>query len=175
MYIYIYIYLYNIIGWGAFSRHNIGKNQLVCEYVGEQITQTEADRRGKIYDKYNRSYLFNLNNEYCIDAARKGNKIKFANHSQNPNCFSRVINVNGDHRIAIYSKRRIIAGEELLFDYQHNHPAMMNNNNENNNNTEYNNRNNSNNSTNISSININNQSKVSRPLNTLPIWYDSNS
>ncbi len=106
-------------GWGAFTKFALEKGQFVHEYVGEVISQNEAERRGHTYDLQKRSFLFNLNSDFALDASRKGNITRFINHSSKPNLIAKLRVVNGDYRVGFYAKEDIEAQSELFFNYQY--------------------------------------------------------
>ena len=51
----------------------MNKNDYLGEYTGELVSHREADKRGKIYDLANSSYLFDLNDQ--VRGADKRGKI----------------------------------------------------------------------------------------------------
>ncbi|CAI5440396.1 unnamed protein product [Caenorhabditis angaria] len=110
-----------VAGWGAYIMEDVEKGELISEYTGEVISSSEVERRGHIYDQFKTSYIFALNEDECVDAFCMGNLIRFANHSENhSNCYSKIILVNGNHRIGIFAKEDLKKGDELLFDYSYN-------------------------------------------------------
>ena len=58
------LYKTQLTGWGVRALQEIPKGTFVCEYVGEIITDKEADQRE------DDSYLFDLENRYVWLAAR---------------------------------------------------------------------------------------------------------
>ena len=109
------------VGFGLFVAEPVKRGEFLAEYAGEVISGQEAERRGMVYDRKYLSFLFDLNNEWCIDAARLGNKTRFINHAELPadglNLEARILLVNGEHRIKFIALRDIKAGEELFFNY----------------------------------------------------------
>ncbi|XP_039875157.1 histone-lysine N-methyltransferase EHMT1a [Simochromis diagramma] len=107
------------MGWGVRAMQDIPQGTFICEYVGEIITDGEADKRE------NDSFLFTLDNKvgdaHCIDARLFGNIGRFINHLCEPNLLAvRVFTMHQDlrfPRIAFFSSRSIRAGDQIGFDY----------------------------------------------------------
>lgn len=103
-----------IQGMGAFATRRIPKGRRIIEYTGERITQEQADER---YDdaamSRHHTFLFTLDDDTVVDGAVNGNESRFINHSCDPNCKAFI---EGD-RIYIYSRREILPGQELNYDY----------------------------------------------------------
>uniref|UniRef100_A0A8C7XQS3 Euchromatic histone-lysine N-methyltransferase 1a n=1 Tax=Oryzias sinensis TaxID=183150 RepID=A0A8C7XQS3_9TELE len=101
------------MGWGVRALQDVPQGAFVCEYVGEIIRDTEADKRESD------SFLFTLDNKvgdaHCIDAKSFGNIGRFLNHLCEPNLLAvRVFTTHQDlrfPRIAFFSSRPIRAGE----------------------------------------------------------------
>uniref|UniRef100_A0A3Q2Z8W6 [histone H3]-lysine(4) N-methyltransferase n=1 Tax=Hippocampus comes TaxID=109280 RepID=A0A3Q2Z8W6_HIPCM len=108
-----------IHGRGLFCKRNIEAGEMVIEYSGTVIRSVLTDKREKYYDsKGIGCYMFRIDDFDVVDATMQGNAARFINHSCEPNCYSRVINVDGRKHIVIFALRKIYRGEELTYDYK---------------------------------------------------------
>jgi len=103
-----------IQGRGAFATRRIRAGTRIVEYVGERISQEEANRRYED-DSMGRhhTFLFAVDDDLVIDGAVGGNESIYINHSCAPNCQA----VNDDGRIFVEALATIQPGDELLYDY----------------------------------------------------------
>ncbi|KAG7571798.1 PUA-like superfamily [Arabidopsis suecica] len=135
-------------GWGVRSLKSIPIGSFICEYVGELLDDSEAERRIG-----NDEYLFDIGNRYdnslaqgmselmpgtqagramaegdeaggfTIDAAKKGNIGRFINHSCSPNLYAQ--NVLYDHEdkriphVMFFAQDNIPPLQELCYDYNY--------------------------------------------------------
>ncbi|KAH6640983.1 histone-lysine N-methyltransferase, H3 lysine-4 specific, partial [Chaetomium tenue] len=109
-----------IHNWGLYAMENIPKDDMIIEYVGEEVRQQIAELRENRYLKsgIGSSYLFRIDDNTVIDATKKGGIARFINHSCMPNCTAKIIKVEGSKRIVIYALRDIAQNEELTYDYK---------------------------------------------------------
>lgn len=98
-----------IHNWGLYTMENINKDDMIIEYVGDEIRQQIAELRENRYLKsgIGSSYLFRIDDNTVIDATKKGGIARFINHSCLPNCTAKIIKVEGSKRIVIYALRDI--------------------------------------------------------------------
>ncbi|KAK7066067.1 hypothetical protein SK128_026400 [Halocaridina rubra] len=109
----------SIHGRGLFCKRDIDSGEMVIEYAGQVIRSSMCDMREKDYEsKGIGCYMFRIDDDTVIDATMHGNAARFINHSCDPNCYSRVVDILGKKHIIIFALRRIIRGEELTYDYK---------------------------------------------------------
>ncbi|XP_010767467.1 histone-lysine N-methyltransferase SETD1A-like, partial [Notothenia coriiceps] len=106
--------------WGLFAMEPIAADEMVIEYVGQNIRQMVADNREKRYAQQGigSSYLFRVDHDTIIDATKVGNLARFINHCCTPNCYAKVITIESQKKIVIYSKQAIAVNEEITYDYK---------------------------------------------------------
>ncbi|XP_068619583.1 histone-lysine N-methyltransferase trithorax [Battus philenor] len=118
------VYRSHIHGRGLFCKRDIEEGDMVIEYAGEVIRAVLADQREKRYEAMSGRrgvggcYMFRIDDNLVVDATLKGNAARFINHSCDPNCYSRVVDIHGHKHILIFALRRITIGEELTYDYK---------------------------------------------------------
>ncbi|KDQ57539.1 hypothetical protein JAAARDRAFT_58145 [Jaapia argillacea MUCL 33604] len=116
-------------GWGVFAGNKkIPAGTFLGIYSGEILTEREGEERGIKYNKFGRTYLFDIDfghlqsedkdwsNTYVMDAYHAGN-----NHSCDPNCWINACYINEDNiqkpLLTIFTFRDVEPKEELCFSY----------------------------------------------------------
>ncbi|XP_065366188.1 probable histone-lysine N-methyltransferase CG1716 [Calliphora vicina] len=108
-------------GFGIMADIEILPGEFILEYVGEVIDTDEFEKRRVLYsqDKNRHYYFMALRSDAIIDATIKGNISRFINHSCDPNAETQKWTVNGELRIGFFSRKSIMPGEEITFNYQY--------------------------------------------------------
>lgn len=94
-------------GLGLYTLEDIPRGEFIIEYIGDILTEKEANERGG-------KYLFETSKNRYIDGTTRTNTARYINHSCRPNCEVEIRR----GRVLIFSKRAIKAGEELNYDYE---------------------------------------------------------
>ena len=109
-----------IHGKGVFAKKDIPKGTQVIEYVGENITKKESDKRADIVLESSKKdktkgavYIFELNKKFDIDGNVSWNQARYINHSCDSNCESE----DEDGHIWVTAMRDIKQGEEISYNY----------------------------------------------------------
>lgn len=63
-------------------------------------------------------YLFRRDDEWIVDATHTGAAARFMNHCCEPNCYSEVMEIDGEPRIVIMALRDLRRGEEITYNYR---------------------------------------------------------
>ncbi|XP_071730842.1 histone-lysine N-methyltransferase, H3 lysine-9 specific SUVH6-like [Rutidosis leptorrhynchoides] len=125
-------------GWGVRSLSSISSGTFICEYIGELLEDTEAEKRTG-----NDEYLFDIGQNYSncpvttdtkseeivdsegftIDAANYGNVGRFINHSCSPNLYAQNVLFDQEDKrmphIMLFAAENIPPLQELTYHYNY--------------------------------------------------------
>ncbi|KAG9001244.1 Histone-lysine N-methyltransferase mes-4 [Tulasnella sp. JGI-2019a] len=107
--------------WGLILEEPVKTGEFIDEYIGEIITDAEYKARLPIATYLGRNYFFSLDSTRTIDGARASNNTRYINHAakaaEGLNVDTSMRFVEGEPRLGFFARKKIKAGEELLFDY----------------------------------------------------------
>lgn len=124
-------------GWAVRAGEAILRGTFICEYIGEVLSEQEADKRGNNrHGEEGCRYFYDIDSHindmsrlvegqvpYVIDATRYGNVSRFINHSCSPNLINHQVLVESMDcqlaHIGLFANRDISLGEELTYDYRY--------------------------------------------------------
>ncbi|XP_066101504.1 histone-lysine N-methyltransferase SETMAR [Saccopteryx bilineata] len=113
-------------GWGLRTLEPIPRGRFVCEYAGEVVGFSEAQRRIRRQTVHDSNYIIAVREhvsngqvmETFVDPARVGNVGRFLNHACEPNLLMVPVRVDSMvPRLALFAARDVRPGEELSYDY----------------------------------------------------------
>lgn len=118
-------YAQNHEGWGVVAGEFIKKDEYVCEYIGECITESEDNRRADLL-RVSGDYTFKSLSTIGVGAGKHGvyidafsvrNVAAFINFRCDPNLYAKPIRATGDDprwfRVGLFAKTDIKLLEEL--------------------------------------------------------------
>lgn len=108
-------------GMGLFAGENFEKGEIIGNYYGLKWESNSSNLISMLGEEMKRTYSFELNEKWTIDASILGGKTRFANHGKSKdkcNCKSDVFYIRGRPYICLRATRNIPPGQEILFNYQ---------------------------------------------------------
>ncbi|MEP6913587.1 MAG: SET domain-containing protein [bacterium] len=93
-------------GLGLFALKLIPKGKRIIEYTGPRMANKEVE-------KSNGRYFFGVNTKWSINGTPRTNIARYINHSCRPNAEAII----SGGRVWIWSRKRIMPGEEIAYDY----------------------------------------------------------
>ncbi|KAF4150455.1 SET domain-containing protein [Phytophthora infestans] len=101
-------------GVGLVAMEFFDADEYVGEYVGEVLTNTEATFQSRYYGRLAHYYMLRMSANQAIDATHFGGRMRFINHSCDPNCVFEKWNVCGQERCGVLLRAKCKEVRNLL-------------------------------------------------------------